>query len=40
MNGNMAPPHTAIIPEVMVGVIVVDTKGYFSLGFHLCELLR
>lgn len=31
MNSNVAPPHTAIIPQVVVEVVVVDTKRDFSL---------
>lgn len=32
MNGNVAPPHTAVVPQVMVGIFVVNTKRDFGLG--------
>ena len=31
MNSDVAPPYTAIIPQVVVEVVVVDTKRDFSL---------
>ena len=35
MNRNVAPPYTAVIPQVVVKVVIVNTKRDFSLlGCH------
>lgn len=31
----MAPPYSPVIPQVMVGVVVIDANGYFRLSFHI-----
>ena len=32
VNSDVAPPHTAVVPQVVVEVIVVNTKRDFGLG--------
>jgi len=32
VNSDVAPPHTAVVPQVVVQVIVVNTKRDFGLG--------
>lgn len=34
VDGDMAPPHAAVVPEVMIGVVVVDSQCDFGLSFH------
>lgn len=34
----MAPPDTTVIPQVVIGVIVIDSKGNLGLSFHLFDL--
>ena len=31
VNGNMAPPYTAVVPQVVVEVVIVNTKRDFGL---------
>ncbi len=37
VNRYMAPPNASVVPEVVIGVVIINTKGDFSLGFHLCD---
>jgi len=34
VNGKMAPPNPAIVPEVVVGVFLVDSKRELGFAFH------
>ena len=36
VDGNMAPPHPPVVPEVMVLVLIVDTQSNsgFGCGWH------
>lgn len=34
MYCNMTPPDSSIIPQVMVGIVVVDSDSYLRLSFH------
>jgi hypothetical protein len=34
MNGEVAPPHTAVVPKVMVGIVLIDSKRQFGFPFH------
>lgn len=36
---DVAPPHTAIVPEVVVQIIIVDTKRDFGLLCHFLKCL-
>ena len=38
MNCHMAPPYTAVVPQVVVEVIIVDTKRDF--GLLRCHLME
>ena len=38
MDCNVAPPNTAVIPQVVVEVIIVDTKRDF--GLLRCHLMK
>ena len=35
VNGNMAPPYTAVVPQVVVEVVIVNTKR--DLGLLRCH---
>lgn len=39
MDGDVAPPNPAVIPQVVVGVVIIDADGYFRLSFHVCLLI-
>lgn len=34
VNGEVAPPDPAVIPKVMVGVVLIDSKRQFGFPFH------
>jgi len=34
VNGEMAPPYTAVVPEVMIGIVVVDAERELGFAFH------
>jgi hypothetical protein len=34
VNGEVAPPNPAVIPKVMVGVVLIDSKRQFGFPFH------
>lgn len=34
VNGEVTPPHAAVIPEVMIGVVVVDAERELGFAFH------
>lgn len=37
MDGNVAPPNPSVVPEMVVDVVVVNTKRDFSLRrWHCC----
>lgn len=40
VNRNMAPPHPPVVPEVVIGVVIINSKSDFGLGFHLCDLFQ
>ena len=38
VNRDVAPPDPPVVPQVMVGVVIINSKSDFGLGFHLCDL--
>lgn len=40
MNRNMAPPYPPVVPQVVIGVVIINSKSDFCLGFHLCDLFQ
>ena len=40
LNRNVAPPNPPVVPQVMVGVVIINSKSDFGLGFHLCDLFQ
>ena len=40
VNRNVAPPNPPVIPQVVVGVVIINSKSDFGLGFHLCDLFQ
>ena len=38
VNRDVAPPNPPVVPQVMVGVVIINSKSDFGLGFHLCDL--
>ena len=40
VNRNVAPPNPPVVPQVMVGVVIINSKSDFGLGFHLCDLFQ
>lgn len=40
VNGDVAPPNAPVIPQVVIGVVIINSKSDFGLGFHLCDLFQ
>jgi len=40
VNRNVAPPNPPVVPQVVVGVVIINSKSDFGLGFHLCDLFQ
>ena len=40
VNRNVAPANPPVIPQVVVGVVIINSKSDFGLGFHLCDLFQ
>jgi hypothetical protein len=40
VNRDVAPPDPPVVPQVMVGVVIINSKSDFGLGFHLCDLFQ
>ena len=40
VNRDVAPPYPPVVPQVMVGVVIINSKSDFGLGFHLCDLFQ
>ena len=34
VNGQVAPPHPAIVPKVMIGVLLVNSQRELGFAFH------
>ena len=39
VNGEVAPPDTPVVPKVMVGVVLIDSKRQFGFPFHAFQCL-
>lgn len=34
VNSEVAPPYTAVVPEMMIGIVVVDAERELGFAFH------
>ena len=37
VNGQVAPPDTAVVPKVVVGVVLIDSQRQLGFPFHAFE---